>query len=151
MSRGEPILDLQTRQRFEVAIRLKNDGAVLALYRSPAKARDLSVTADLTCAIIGVMRREHALALLQADTENLRLQFGVKSLALFGSVARDEAGPTSDVDLLVEFDRPTGYFGLVRLEQHLQKILGCTVDLGTPNSLREVLRRRVLQEAVRVA
>jgi uncharacterized protein len=97
------------------------------------------------------MRRELAIALLQADTDNLRRQFGVKSLALFGSVARDEAGPTSDVDLLVEFDRPTGYFGLVRLEHHLQEVLGRPVDLGTPNSLREVLRRRVLQEAVRVA
>jgi len=89
--------------------------------------------------------------MLHADTDNLRRQFGVKSLALFGSVARDEAGPTSDVDLLVEFDRPTGYFGLVRLEQHLQTVLGRPVDLGTPNSLREALRRRVLQEAVRVA
>jgi predicted nucleotidyltransferase len=54
-------------------------------------------------------------------------QFGVKSLALFGSVARDEAGAASDVDLLVEFDRPTGYFGLVRLQLFLQQLLGVTL------------------------
>src|SRR5947209_6659883 len=78
------------------------------------------------------VRRDQVLAILKAEQSRLRAEFGVKSLALFGSVARDEAGPDSDVDLLVEFDRPTGYFGLVRLQLFLQEALGRAVDLGTP-------------------
>lgn len=78
-------------------------------------------------------------------------KYGVKSLALFGSVSRDEAVPDSDVDLLVEFDRPVGYFGLFALQDHLESILGCKVDLGTPNSLKPRIRERVLGECVRVA
>jgi predicted nucleotidyltransferase len=97
------------------------------------------------------MNRDAVLALLKAEQPRLRVEFGVKSLALFGSVARNEATETSDVDLLVEFGRPTGYFGLVRLQLFLQELLGCEVDLGTPDSLRPALRARVEREAIRVA
>jgi predicted nucleotidyltransferase len=97
------------------------------------------------------MSRDDVLATLQSRVPELRERFGVKSLALFGSVARNEATPRSDVDLLVEFDRPTGYFGLVRLQLFLQEILGRDVDVGTPGSLRPALRARIEKEAVRVA
>jgi uncharacterized protein len=97
------------------------------------------------------MRRDDVLATLKSNWSRLQADFGVGSLTLFGSVARDEARPGSDVDLLVEFDRPTGYFGLVRLQFFLQDVLGCEVDLGTPGSLRPTMRQRVQQEAVRVA
>jgi predicted nucleotidyltransferase len=97
------------------------------------------------------MKREDVLSVLRASRERLRSEYGVKSLTLFGSVARDEAQPTSDVDLLVEFDRPTGYFGLVRLQLLLQQLLGCEVDLGTPGSLRPAMRQRIDKEAIRVA
>jgi uncharacterized protein len=97
------------------------------------------------------MKRDDVLAILRAHEPRLRSEFGVKSLALFGSVARDAATAASDVDLLVEFDRPTGYSGLVRLQLHLQEILDCAVDLGTPDSLRPTTRTRVEREAIRVA
>jgi predicted nucleotidyltransferase len=97
------------------------------------------------------MKRDDVLGILRAEQPRLRSDFGVQSLALFGSVARDEASPASDVDLLVEFDRPTGYFGLVRLQLHLQTILDCAVDLGTPDSLRPTMRTRMEREAIRVA
>jgi uncharacterized protein len=97
------------------------------------------------------MKRDDVLAILKANTDELHAEFGVRSLELFGSVARDEARPDSDVDLLVEFDRPTGYFGLVRLQLFLEAALGCEVDLGTPGSLRPAMRERVQMEAVRVA
>ena len=82
------------------------------------------------------MKRRSSLAILSAHEDDLREQFGVKSMSLFGSVARDEATEASDVDLLVEFDRPTGYFGLIVLQEHLEGLLGCKVDLGTPRSLK---------------
>jgi predicted nucleotidyltransferase len=97
------------------------------------------------------MTREDALRILRQHADELREQFGVRTLVLFGSVARNAARPTSDVDLLVEFDRPTGYFGLIRLQLRLQQLLGCAVDLGTPGSLRPAMRQRLAQEAIRVA
>ena len=78
-------------------------------------------------------------------------RFGVQSLALFGSVARDEATAKSDVDLLVEFNRPVGYFGLFALQDYLEQLLGCPVDLGTPDSLKPYLRERIQGELLRVA
>jgi len=75
----------------------------------------------------------------------------VQSLSIFGSVARDEAGPDSDIDLLVEFDRPVGLFAFVRTQQYLEQILGSRVDLVTPDALRREFRETVLREAVRAA
>lgn len=97
------------------------------------------------------MKRKDAIEILSARRSDLHREFGVRSLALFGSVARDEAGEGSDVDVLVEFDRPTGLFGLIRLQQHLEVLLGCKVDVGTAAGLRPRIRERVLHEALRVA
>jgi uncharacterized protein len=95
-----------------------------------------------------MMRQQEALAILSSHDEVLR-RFGVKSLALFGSVARDEARSDSDVGLLVEFDRPVGLFTFARLKRYLEESLGCSVDLGTPDSLKPYLREPVLREAIR--
>ena len=97
------------------------------------------------------MTREQVVRILSEQSTELAAKYGVKSLSLFGSVSRDEASPTSDVDLLVEFNRPVGYFGLFALQDHLESLLGCRVDLGTPNSLKPRIRARVIGECVRVA
>lgn len=97
------------------------------------------------------MKREVVVQMLKNENPRLSSQFGVKSLLLFGSVARDEATPTSDVDLLVEFSKPVGYFGLFSLQEYLEKLLNSPVDLGTPESLKPRLRERIMGEAVRVA
>jgi uncharacterized protein len=97
------------------------------------------------------MIREQVVRILSEQSAELARKYGVKSLSLFGSVSRDEAGPTSDVDLLVEYNRPVGYFGLFALQDHLESLLGCKVDLGTPNSLKPRIRARVMEECVRVA
>ena len=93
------------------------------------------------------MRRQEALAIL-ANHQNMLKDFGVKSLVLFGSVARDEARTDSDVDLIVEFDRPVGLFTFVRLKRYLEEILKSSVDLGTPDSLKHYLQESVLREAI---
>jgi len=97
------------------------------------------------------MKQDLVLQILKQKTTELTKQFGVKSLLLFGSVARDEATTASDVDLLVEFNRPVGYFGLFALQDYLEKLLGCPVDLGTPDSLKPNIRERVMGELIRVA
>ena len=96
------------------------------------------------------MKRSQVIQILSERQGELARQYGVKSLALFGSVARDQATEASDVDLLVEFDRPVGYFGLFALQDHLQALLGCRVDVGTPGSLKPRIRERVQGECIRV-
>ena len=94
------------------------------------------------------MQRQEVLTTLNNHKETLQ-GFGVKSLLLFGSVARDEARSNSDIDLLVEFDRPVGLFTFVRVQRYLEEILGQSIDLGTPDSLKPYLREPVLREAIR--
>ncbi|WP_416309749.1 nucleotidyltransferase family protein [Spirulina sp. 06S082] len=86
--------------------------------------------------------------ILKTHKDRLK-EFGVKSLSLFGSVARDTAREDSDVDLLVEFDRPIGLLAFIQLKYYLEEILKCSVDLGTPNSLKPYLRESVFKEVVR--
>lgn len=97
-----------------------------------------------------VMSRQEVLSTLKAQLGGLHQRFGVVRLTLFGSVARDEAVQGSDVDLLVEFDKPVGLFSFLELQSHLETLLGCAVDLGTPQSLKPRLRARVMAEAVDV-
>jgi len=96
------------------------------------------------------MDRDEILTLLIKQKRNLK-KFDVRSLSLFGSTARNQARGNSDVDLLVEFDRPVGLFEFARLKQYLEQVLGHTVDLVTPEALRKELRDIILQESIRAA
>jgi uncharacterized protein len=96
------------------------------------------------------MRRDDVLALLAARWAELT-ERGVAALALFGSVARDEARPDSDVDLLVDFGRPVGLFAFLDLKEYLEALLGRRVDLVTRPALKPQLRERILKDAVVVA
>ena len=96
------------------------------------------------------MQQDVVLQILKQKNAEMTKQFGVKTLSIFGSVARNEATFTSDVDLLVEFNRPVGYFGLFALQDYLEKLLGCSVDLGTPDSLKPRIREHVMGELIRV-
>jgi predicted nucleotidyltransferase len=71
---------------------------------------------------------------------------GVCRLGVFGSVARNEAGPESDVDILVEFEDVPDLYEFAALRERLAEILGRPVDLTTPQALRQHLRSRVLGE-----
>jgi predicted nucleotidyltransferase len=99
------------------------------------------------------MNREEALARLRQHLPELQERYGVAHISLFGSVARGEAGPESDVDILVEFspDSRIGLFRFVELQRRLEELLGCKVDIGTPRSLKPRIRDRVLREAIHVA
>ncbi|MDJ0662720.1 MAG: nucleotidyltransferase family protein [Crocosphaera sp.] len=93
------------------------------------------------------MKRDEVLKIIAEHREQLE-KLGVKSLSLFGSVARDEAGPDSDVDFLVEFNRSIGLFEFIEIRLYLQDILNCSVDLGTENALKEHLREPVLKDVI---
>jgi predicted nucleotidyltransferase len=95
------------------------------------------------------MDREETVQVLRQHRADMR-QFGVESLSIFGSVAREEAAETSDVDVLVEFaGRPTfdGYMGL---KFFLEDLPGCPVDVITRSSLKPRFKAAVEREAVRV-
>jgi uncharacterized protein len=92
------------------------------------------------------VRRDDVLAILAQHRDELR-ELGVSSLALFGSVARDEARPDSDVDVLVDFDRPVGLLHLARVRRRLSQLLGANVDLLTPDGVHPALRDHIFAEA----
>lgn len=96
------------------------------------------------------MHRDEALRIISQHTAEIR-SLGVAWLALFGSVARDEARPGSDVDLLVEFSAPIGLLGYIRVKQYLEQTLGRSVDLATIDAIREPGREQALRDAVRAA
>jgi uncharacterized protein len=74
----------------------------------------------------------------------------IAKLSLFGSVLREDFGPDSDVDVLVEFDEGhvPGFFGLARMEEELSKLFGRRVDLRTPQDLSRYFRDEVTGSAV---
>lgn len=78
---------------------------------------------------------------------------GVERLSIFGSVARDEAGEDSDVDILVEFTpgAHVGMFEFLDVQEALATLLGCKVDLATPGSLHLRLRDTILGQAILAA
>jgi hypothetical protein len=96
------------------------------------------------------VRREEVLRRLAAHRDEFRT-LGVRSLALFGSVARGEDRPGSDIDLLVEFSRPTSLFELFELRRRLEEILGHRVDLVPKDGLKPRIRDAVLKEAIDAA
>ena len=77
------------------------------------------------------MRRDEILSTLSSHRKELR-KFGVTSIGIIGSAARDELEPSEDLELIVEFDPDAhvGLFGFVRLERHLSQLFGRTVVLG---------------------
>jgi predicted nucleotidyltransferase len=97
------------------------------------------------------MRRQEALAALRGYLPELRREFGVRHLALFGSTARDEAREDSDLDLLVEFDRVPTLDSFVGLKLFLEDHIGRKIDLVTPDALKPRMRPVVEREAVDVA
>lgn len=93
------------------------------------------------------MTRDSLLAQLRALKPWLREQ-GVARVRLFGSYARDEAGPESDIDLLVELDKPLG-LDLFRVEEQLGAALGAKVQMVTDSALtNRIVRRHALAEAI---
>ncbi|MEK6571450.1 MAG: nucleotidyltransferase family protein, partial [Bacteroidota bacterium] len=80
----------------------------------------------------------------------LRDQYNVKSLGLFGSVVRGDAGEKSDIDILVEFESPIGFFDFIRLENFLSKILGRKVDLISRKAMKSALKEAILKETIYV-
>ena len=82
--------------------------------------------------------------------EELRREFGVKEIGLFGSWVRGEARQGSDVDLLVDFDKPIDLLRFQELEECLSQILNLRVDLVSRKALKPHIGKHILDEVVPV-
>ncbi|MCJ2027460.1 nucleotidyltransferase family protein [Methylobacterium sp. J-067] len=97
------------------------------------------------------MNRDAALAILRAHEPELR-QRGVRHAALFGSVARGEEGPDSDLDVMIDIDVPTvgGVFGFVGLCHYIDDLFPIRVDVLDRRALKDRIRARAEVDAVEV-
>ncbi|MGA2144355.1 MAG: nucleotidyltransferase family protein [Bryobacteraceae bacterium] len=95
------------------------------------------------------MNRDEVISKLRAHEAELKAA-GIVRLAVFGSVARGDNSPESDVDLLADFDKTKHYTLLTmgRIENRLADLLGTRVDLSSPEWLKESVKNQVLREAV---
>ncbi len=96
------------------------------------------------------MQREEVLSILKQNWTVLQ-QLGVRSLSIFGSIARDEARSDSDVDILVEFEPPITFDCYMDVKLYLEDQLGTRVDLVSRRSLKPQIRDVVEREAIHVA
>ena len=95
------------------------------------------------------MDKEQVVSKLREHEPELKAA-GIVHLSLFGSVARGDATPFSDVDLMADFDKSESFtlVSVGRLENRLKDILGVKVDLSSPDWMREPVRTRAIREAV---
>jgi predicted nucleotidyltransferase len=88
---------------------------------------------------------------VQRNAEAIRriaASHGARNVRLFGSRLRGDAGPGSDLDLLVDFDAGRSLFDLIDLKQELEDRLGCEVDIVTERALNPHISQQILGEAV---
>ena len=88
--------------------------------------------------------------ILKDKKKYLKERFSVQSIGIFGSYVRNEAGKDSDIDILVEFNKPIDFFDFLDLEEYLSELLGVKVDLVEKQSLKPRIGRRILEEVVMI-
>ena len=92
------------------------------------------------------MDLEHIEAELRDIKPELEHKFGVKKIGIFGSFAKKLAGEQSDIDILVEIERPMGLIRFMQIERYLTELLGRTVDLLTFESIKPYMKDDILKE-----
>lgn len=91
---------------------------------------------------------EDIIEVLRGHLPMLRKQYGVKSLAVFGSYVKGRQHKGSDLDILVEFEHAPTLFTFMDLEEELSSLLGVRVDLVSLKALKGEIGNRILQEAI---
>ena len=97
------------------------------------------------------MKKQVVLTQLRSRIGEIRQRFSVRALAIFGSIARDDAADGSDVDVLVVFDGKASFDLFMDLKFYLEDLLGTQVDLVTDKALRPQVRRVIEREMIDVA
>jgi hypothetical protein len=84
----------------------------------------------------------------RAEILRIAAKYGAHNIRVFGSVARGEAGPESDLDLLVQLEPGVTLLKQAAMVRELEALLGCTIDVVSERGLKPRIRERVLKEAV---
>lgn len=84
--------------------------------------------------------------ILESRLDELRRRYGVSEIGVFGSFVNGQPSPESDIDILIEFNRPVGFFKFLELEEKLSELLGAKVDLVTRGALKPHIGKRILSE-----
>ena len=92
-----------------------------------------------------MLTQARVLDLIRANYPYLAAKYGVKRIGLFGSYAKGQPGETSDIDLVVEFDKAIG-FRFIEFAEYLEKLLGRKVDVLTPAGVQGIRATRVVKE-----
>ncbi len=92
------------------------------------------------------MTLEQIKNILVKEKSDLHRRFGVSEIGVFGSWVRGEQKKSSDIDVLVDFDREIGLFEIMELEEYLSDILHCKVDIAVKRSLRKYIGQHILSE-----
>ncbi len=88
--------------------------------------------------------------IIKRHKEDLQEKYGVRSIGIFGSYVRGDQTEGSDVDILVELEKPVGFFRFLELEEYLEKITGLNVDLVTKKALKPTIGKYILEELVAI-
>jgi len=89
-------------------------------------------------------------ALLKKHEKELKEKYRIKEIGIFGSFVRGEAKEVSDIDILVEFERPIGLFKFLELEDYLSQLIGRKVDLVSKKALKPHIGKYILKEVVTI-
>jgi len=84
--------------------------------------------------------------IIKKNKGSLREEYGVKEIGIFGSYIRGEQKEVSDVDILVELEKPIGFVKFLKLEKRISGLLGIKVDLVTKKALKPFIGQQILQE-----
>jgi uncharacterized protein len=96
------------------------------------------------------MRHERLVKEKRREILRIASRYGARDVRVFGSVARGEDDPESDVDFLVELEPGRSLLDLGGMQMELESLLGCRVDVVTVGGLKARMRERVLREAMPV-
>lgn len=94
------------------------------------------------------MEAKDLLAVNRAKILELAARHGARNVRVFGSVARGEIGPESDIDLLVDMEPGRSLLDLIGFWQDTEEFLGCKVDVITDGGISPYLKERIYSEAV---
>ena len=96
------------------------------------------------------MGKEEIKNIVSKNLPAIKEKYHIKQMGIFGSVVRGEEKSDSDVDILVEFSSPIGFFDFIRLETHLSNILNKKVDLVSKKAIKPIIRNSILDEVIYV-
>jgi len=88
--------------------------------------------------------------IIDIHKDELRKEYGLKEIGVFGSYVHGAQRADSDLDILIEFEKPVGFVKFLRLENKLSDLLGVRVEMVTKKALKPFIGKRILQEVIYV-